>query len=284
MYGPALSEADLKSLLEESGVVTQEQIRLVDERARSEKESFVDALLWHGFVSDENLGRLLADHFQLPFVDLSQTSIADDVLRIIPELTARKRRAIAFAVSPDGLRVAMADPFDRETKDFLEKKTGVPVLISFATGRDIENALSRYRREPQKVFEEMLSADVARAGRGGDVSDPPIIHIVDTLLAYAYENRASDIHLEPRDEAFLVRFRVDGILHDVATLPLALHSQILSRLKVLAKLRTDASGRQVDGGARPRDGRCTCVDYSDDQRRKSGTTATFRSGAAVRTD
>ena len=241
-----LNQDELKSVLLDSGIVSEEQMRMAEERMR-EGGTLAEALLFYSFISDEELGRLLSDSLGLPFVSLRQAFISDEVLRIIPEIVAKKHRIIAFALDEGGLSVAMADPGDLEIRNFLEKKTGLPVKVSYTTEREIRNALSLYKKELQAAFQDILVSDIESAGEGAGESDPPIIRIVDTLVAYAYENRASDIHLEPREDEMLVRFRIDGVLHDIVKLPATLHPQVIARLKILSSLRTDEHQVPQDG-------------------------------------
>ena len=241
-----LNQDELKSVLLDSGIVSEEQMRMAEERMR-EGGTLAEALLFYSFISDEELGRLLSDSLGLPFVSLRQAFISDEVLRIIPEVVAKKHRIIAFALDEGGLSVAMADPGDLEIRNFLEKKTGLPVKVSYTTEREIRNALSLYKKELQAAFQDILVSDIESAGEGAGESDPPIIRIVDTLVAYAYENRASDIHLEPREDEMLVRFRIDGVLHDIVKLPATLHPQVIARLKILSSLRTDEHQVPQDG-------------------------------------
>lgn len=241
-----LNQDELKSVLLDSGIVSEEQMRMAEERMR-EGGTLAEALLFYSFISDEELGRLLSDSLGVPFVSLRQAFISDEVLRIIPEIVAKKHRIIAFALDEGGLSVAMADPGDLEIRNFLEKKTGLPVKVSYTTEREIRNALSLYKKELQAAFQDILVSDIESAGEGAGESDPPIIRIVDTLVAYAYENRASDIHLEPREDEMLVRFRIDGVLHDIVKLPATLHPQVIARLKILSSLRTDEHQVPQDG-------------------------------------
>lgn len=242
-----LAHDELKALLLESGIVKEKDLELAEERLKSEGGTFVQALLWYNLISDEELGKLLADSLSLPFVALEQQHIPREVLDIVPEVVARKHRVIAFAVSQDGLHIAMTDPSDLEIRNFLEKKSGHPVKVYLAMERDMENAFMLYREEVTEAFEDLILSDMKEAGSKSQETDPPIIRIVDTLLSYAYQNRASDIHLEPRDRDMLVRFRIDGVLHDIIKLPPELHPQIISRIKVLAKLRIDEHQTPQDG-------------------------------------
>lgn len=214
--------------------------------ARERQEQLSRILLAKDLISDEDLGKIVADLISVPFVRLSQTSIADEVLRIVPEVVSRSEKIIAFAKDKDGLKLAMNDPENREIVSFIEKKSGDKVKVYFATERDIEDALRLYKKELQKTFDELLAEQVEVA-KGEAAIEAPVAKIVDLLVEYAYENKASDIHIEPKEEESLVRFRIDGILHDVLRLPGNLHDQVVTRVKVLSRLRTDEHLSAQDG-------------------------------------
>ena len=243
-----LISEELKSLLCDAGVVTEDQIAQAEERSTSTGETLTQALLWYSFISDEELGRLIADHLKFPFTVVAEKNIPSEILQIVPEVVASSQWLMAFALDAKGLHVAMVDPNDLEMRSFLEKKSGLPLVVYFATQHDIKNALAFYRKEVSQAFGDIIDASIKEAekNKSGE-SDPPIIRIVDTLIVYAYQNRASDIHLEPRDKDMLVRFRIDGVLHDIVKLPPELHPQIISRIKILAKLRTDEHQTPQDG-------------------------------------
>ena len=243
-----LSHDELRTVLLEAGVVSEKDLELAEERFKSEGGSFSQALLWYNLIAEQEIGKLIADHLSLPFVFLGEKNIPESVLHIVPEIVARKQYLIAFAIDSVGLHVAMADPKNLEIRDFLEKKTGLFVKVYFSMPRDIENAFSLYTKEVAQAFDDIIRSDVEAAEEGENKeTDPPIIRIVDTLISYAYQNRASDIHIEPREDDMLVRFRIDGVLHDIVKFPVQLHPQIISRLKILAKLRTDEHQMPQDG-------------------------------------
>lgn len=243
-----LTHDELRALLLDTGIVEEKDLEMADERFRSEGGEFSQSVLWYNLVTDEELGRLVADMLQVPFVVLDQRTISEEILHIIPEVVAKKHHIIAFAVDEYGLHVAMTNPRDLEICNFLEKKTGVPVIAALASERDVENALSLYRKEVSQAFEDIILSHLKDVEHKKDSeNDPQIIRIVDTFISYAYQNRASDIHLEPREKDMLVRFRIDGVLHDIVKLPPELHPQIISRIKVLGKLRTDEHKIPQDG-------------------------------------
>jgi len=248
MKNEIFTSIQVKTLLLDAGVITEDQSIQAEERSKSTGETFEQSVLWYSFISDEELGRLLADALGVPFVVVSAKSILPEVLHIIPEVVARTHSVIAFDLDKEGLHIAMTDVNISKLRDFLEKKSGLPLIVSFATERDIKNALTFYRKEVSEAFDDILSTSIQEASKNkSGESDPPIIRIVDTLISYAYENRASDIHLEPRDKDMLVRFRIDGELHDIINLPPELHPQIISRIKILGKLRTDEHQTPQDG-------------------------------------
>lgn len=240
-----ISDQQLISLLLENHLVTPEKIKIAQELSQKEHILLVEAILQKDLVSDEPLGRLIADYLQIPFVTLAKLSISDEILNIVPEIVARHQKLIAFLKDQNGLNVAVADPSNREPVSFIEKKTGEKVNVYLATERDIVNALGNYKKDLQKALSELVKST---AGAGDSTAlEAPIAKIVDLLIEYAYQNKSSDIHIEPKEEGSLVRFRIDGVLHDVLSLPKAFQDQLITRIKVLSKLRTDEHLSAQDG-------------------------------------
>lgn len=244
-------DEELYSLLSEMQLVGKESLDAARARSKQEKTSLYESVLWYDFVSDEQLGRLAADFLRLPFVNLSQVSLDDDVVREIPEIVAKKQRILAFARNEEGLSVAVEDPSNIQIIDFLRRKTGFPVKTYLATKQDMTNALVSYQKNVAQAFDDIIAENLAQASNASDGSvELPIIKIVGSLISYAYQNRASDIHIESEEDRVRVRFRIDGILHDTVSLPIELHAQIVSRVKVMAKLRTDEHQMPQDGKIR----------------------------------
>ncbi len=142
----------------------------------------------------------------------------------------------------------MENPGNTAIVQFLQSKLGIPFIIYYATPRDIENSLALYLKDIGKAFEEIMQENLKQVtGKDKKPIEPPIIKIVETIVAYAYKNNASDIHFEPEEQVSLIRFRIDGILHDVIQLPIVIYPEIVRRIKVLAKLRTDETQAPQDG-------------------------------------
>lgn len=236
----------LYTALSELEVLDKNALESAYEEASRSKTSLGELLLSKDLISDENLGKLIADIFSVPFIQLSQVKIEDRVREIIPEEVAVKNSAITFALDERTLKLATTEPNDHELPRFLEQKTGKEVLVYYATPQDIWDALPGYKKNLQTSFDELLGMQLEEAGKGSG-GDKPIAKIFELLVEYAYTSKASDIHIEPQEKISLVRFRIDGVLHDVLELPKNLHSQILTRIKVLSKLRTDEHLTAQDG-------------------------------------
>ena len=244
-----VTDEELQKILLTVKVVDQKKINDILEYAKNSDISFRDALIEKDIITDENLGVLIADAKKIPFVVLSKISIPEEAFRIIPERLARKYKAIPFARDKTGVKVAMTDPSNVLIPEMIARKTGQKVYAYLSTERDIYNKLFLYRRDLQKTFDSLVSEQVRSTGKTSSI-EAPIAKIVQLIIQYAYQDRASDIHIEPEEKDTLVRFRVDGILHDVLFLPVKLHEQISTRIKVLSSLRTDEHMSPQDGKMR----------------------------------
>jgi len=241
-----ISPAKLKDLL-----VTPGHVPLPDfEVARLESEqghrSLWEVLLDRDLIRDGELAQLVAEAYDLRWLDLRREEIESRILGLIPELVARKRGVIAVARTSLGIKVGMIDPSDLTTIHFLEKRLGDRIIPFLITARDLEEALRQYRGSLKQEFEATLLR-LHDESRSKDDRNNDTIKLVDLLLRYGHQNKASDIHIEPYRQKVLVRFRIDGVMHDVLELPKDLSDVILTRLKILAKMRTDEHRAAQDG-------------------------------------
>ncbi len=241
-----ISDEQLKSLLIKDKLLEEKQLNDILEYVKNSNISLAEALTERDLLSDENIGLVTADFLHIPFIVLAKTAIAEDVYHIVPEKTARKYKIIAFARDQKGIKLAMADPRNKEIQEMIVKKTGDKVTSYYATERDIDNTFRIFRKDLQKAFDAMLAVSPKSDAAGGIST----AKIVDMIIDYAYQDKASDIHIEPEENNSLVRYRIDGILHDVLYLPKTLHDQVVTRIKVLSKLRTDEHYTAQDGKLR----------------------------------
>lgn len=239
----------IKFILEESGITSdgifpKKTLEQLFSEAEKKNRSLYDLIVERDILQDFYLGKILADGMGYQYITLSRTKILDEVLQIIPEIVAKKQKMVAFELGPDGLKLAMADPENIEIKEFVEKKVGVKVIPYFATDRDINNAITLYRKNVSKTLEDILQEVVTLKV---DIGEGVVVKLVDELLLSGNRNKSSDIHIEPYEKNTLIRFRIDGVLHEIATLPKKLHDQIISRIKILSKLKTDEHLSAQDG-------------------------------------
>lgn len=241
-----ITDEQLKQLILHVNLLDQKRLDAIVQSAKNSDSNLIDTLIEKDVVSDEQLGILIADYLKIPFTVLSKISIPEDVFRIIPEKIARKYKAIPFERDKNGVKLAMADPSNKLIIEMIEKKTGQPVIPHLTTERDVYNKLWIYKKDLQKDFDSLVEEQVKSAKSSKSI-DVPIAKIVDLIIQYSYQDRSSDVHIEPSEKNTLIRFRIDGVLHDVLTLPKELHDQIVTRIKVLSSLRTDEHQTPQDG-------------------------------------
>lgn len=242
----AISDEQLYTILKDNEYLSEAELKTIKQIAADEKISLIEAIIQKDFISDENLGKIIADFLKIPFIALSRVSINQNVLSIIPEDVARKQKIIAFAQEEKGIKIATSQPENTDLQKFISQKTGKPVEIYYATDKDLSDILRLYKKLLQEKFDDLLKDQLATVD-AAHMKDAPITKLVDLLIEYAYSNKASDVHIEPRATDSLTRFRIDGVLHDVLVLPKELHGQVITRIKVLSKLRTDEHLSAQDG-------------------------------------
>jgi type II secretory ATPase GspE/PulE/Tfp pilus assembly ATPase PilB-like protein len=243
-----LDDSKLKELVTTSKALSEDKIIKAEELAKSSDISLYSALSQKPYMEDSALGTLMADYYKLPFVPLVDIEIPDETLFLLPEEVARKNKVVVFSRSEEGTKITTAAPGQGVDylKVNLEKKTGKPVTIYFSTPRDLENALFMYAKNLQYIIEKLLAQGEVTTPYGVE-RDPPVEKIVDTMVETAFVQQASDIHIEPQDNVSLVRFRIDGILHDVIQIPESIHDRLVTRIKVMSGLRTDEHQAAQDG-------------------------------------
>src|SRR5258708_24726351 len=249
MYMAILSDEQLAAVIKENEYVTEKQLQTAKQIATNEKISLYEALIEKDYLTDENLGEVIADFLKLPFISLVKVSIPQETLITIPEELARKYLLLAFSEEKNTLKIATAHPENTEVFQFIAQKTGMAIKLHYATEKDLTKSFRFYKKQLQEKFDDLLKEQLQIVQKS-EIKDAPITKLVDLLIEYAYFNQASDVHIEPRADDSLTRFRIDGVLHDVLVLPKELHQQIIRRIKVLSKLRTDEYLSAQDGKMR----------------------------------
>ena len=250
----------LKAFLSDAGLITKEQFEATIIKAEKTKQKVGDVLVSEGLISEEELIKLEAYILGIPFVNLEKEAVQPEVLKIIPEPIARSHNVVAFRKKGNNLEVAMLDPEDLRTVEFIKKTTPFRILPRLTTPESIKNVLRQYQKTLEAEFGEIIKKEVGvikpikeeeiveeKAELQKIAEKLPVIRIVDTLLKHAILQRASDIHIEPLEKEVLVRYRIDGILREAMTLPKMISPGIVARIKVLSNLKLDEHRLPQDG-------------------------------------
>jgi type IV pilus assembly protein PilB len=251
----------LKSFLLDTGLINEKQFDDLLKKAQKNNKKIEDLLIAEGFISEEELIKLEAYILGIPFVNLEKEKIKSEILKIIPEPIARRHNIVAFRKKGDNLEVAMLDPVDLGTIEFIKKKEpGLKILPRLTTPASIKNALKQYQESLEFEFGEIIkkeSGEIKQIKEDTEVTEKeqlekaaeelPIIKIVDTLIKHAILQRASDIHIEPTEKEVIIRYRIDGILRDAMILPKQVSQGIVARIKVLSNLKLDEHRLPQDG-------------------------------------
>ncbi len=245
----------LKEILIKQGFVNSETFDSLETEAKRKRQNLTDVLVSQGIVNKEYLYLLFAKSLGVERVNLGTVKIDESILHSLSEDTAMRRRVIVFGKEPDGtFQVAMEDPTDLETIDFLQLRLGGPIKPYLATDEDLNRGFSLYEAKLTKDFKKIIEESIKESLRSkakGDLeeaaADLPVVAIVDNLLAYAYSSRASDIHFEVLDDIILIRYRVDGVLHEIIRMSKEIHPAVVARIKILSSLRVDEHTHPQDG-------------------------------------
>jgi len=247
-----LKTTELKNALVNSGRLSEDDFNKVRESAKQLNSTVGQVLIGKGLFSEDELGKYVAESYNVEYVDLGKEEIQPDVLLSIPKEIASEKNVIVFDKGRGVMKVAMSDPSDLETIDYLRKSTGYNIKVFYSFEDTINKTLRDYQKDIKQVFlniiEENAEKSKGETGRVEDVAKKvPVVKVLDTIMEYAVSEEASDIHIEPLEEEVLVRYRVDGQLRDVTTLPKELHQILVARVKILAELKIDEHRLPQDG-------------------------------------
>lgn len=249
-----ISDALVEKLLRKLGTVSDEQIAALREQEIAEKKPLQDLAIQANIINEQDLTKLYAKEIDVPFVDLEPSDQVRESMHELPERIARQYRAVLFETANDGSKlVAMEDPDDIQAINFLRKTLGQDVKVHTATASSIAHLLDEYHENIGNELTKVISAEEesqeeVEAVREEDVAeDSPIAQTVNLLIEYAVKAGASDIHIEPRENFVLVRYRVDGVLREANKLPKKVLGALVSRIKILSNLKIDERRAPQDG-------------------------------------
>ena len=246
----------LKEILFKEGLITEESFSDLSAEADRMKQDIDDILISRGIITSDYFYEILAKYFNVEKADLVTRKIDEEALKLLSENLARQKRAIVFGRENDGsLDVAMEDPSNLETIEFFKKNLKADIKPFLATHADLDKGFAAYGRrfteDFKKIVEENIKVSlVQKAGTIEEAASAvPIVSIIDSIIFYAASLRASDVHIEIFEEGILIRFRIDGVLHEIIRIPKEVHPAIIARLKLLSALK-------IDEHQKPQDGRC----------------------------
>jgi type IV pilus assembly protein PilB len=249
-----ISQDQLKNLLVGQNLIAPERFDELYQEAERKSQNLIDVLVSEKIVERNYLNDLIATALGVPRADLSSVKIDKDIVRLLAEGMARQRQVIVFGKERDGTYdVAMSDPSDLETREFLEQRLNGKIKPFLASSEDLDRGFSVYGYELgqdfKKIIEENVRASLISQSKDAReaAGDLPIVGIVDNILSYALASRASDIHIEILEESTLIRYRIDGILYQVMDITKAVHPGIIARIKLLAGLKIDEHFAPQDG-------------------------------------
>jgi type IV pilus assembly protein PilB len=255
-----VEDQQLKAFLLDSELISDEELEKAEKISKKEKKSLKEVLLRQNKIAEEDLARLEAYILGIPFINLEHEKIDSSVLQIIPEPIARNHNIVAFKKEKNNLEVAMLDPEDLGVIDFIRKKADLKILPRLTNRASIQHILKQYQKSLEAEFGSIIKKEAEKfplkikkeekiesKNLSKLAEDIPVIRIVETMLKHAILQHASDIHIEPMEKEVLIRYRIDGILHDAMTLPKQISSAIVARIKVLSNLKLDEHRLPQDG-------------------------------------
>jgi type IV pilus assembly protein PilB len=242
-------------VVEATGILSADKIAFVRDRART--GSFAQALVEEGLAEGASIARSFALRHNLPVVDIVEHGVSPEAAELIPLHVLERVRAIPYAIEGDKLLIAVSDPQNVQAIDELRLATRYQLEIGVATREDIEVEIRRLSRaaeafgaramfdEDEDLEEAEDDEDDLEADDG--ISDAPLVRLVNSLIFQAAEDGASDMHFEPQKDGIVVRFRIDGVLHEIQRIPKRMTAGVTTRLKVLAKLDIAERRKPQDG-------------------------------------
>lgn len=239
-------------ILVEEGLVSQSVLTAAKQESEQTKKPLFELLADKHIVDNEMLTHAIAQVSGIPYVNLTNSLISQQVLDLLPEDVAERFMAVPLAEVQNRLAVAMVDASNVQAVDYLSSRIERPLKVFMASEAGVRHVLDQYRTDLSTVDEaaEVSQQEAAKEDEGNIktiVQDSPISRALSTILEYAVKSRASDIHIEPLESALKIRVRVDGVLREIMQLPKAIEPALVSRIKILSNLKIDEHRVPQDG-------------------------------------
>lgn len=255
-----IDEKKLRNMLLDTNIVSMDDLARFDKEREKNPQTLSDFLLSSGKVKEGEVKRLEAYILGIPFIGLAKEKIAPEILSLIPEAIARKYNVIAYKKSDKNLEIALLDIDNLAAIDFIRKKTDLNIQPRMTDSESIKAVLNQYKKSLQMEFDSIIQKEISNIKKVDDdegdsnekdlqklAEDLPVVKIVDSIISHAINQGASDVHIEPGENELIVRYRIDGILHDAMSLPKEAGNAITARIKVLSNLKLDEKRLPQDG-------------------------------------
>ncbi len=254
--GPSLARREaLGGILLRMGLVNEAQLEQALEIQRRTRERLGRVLVGMGLITEEDLAKAIGIQWGYPYVSLSSAQVDPEVVRLVPQHLASRHKVLAFSRNGDKLVVALVDPLNLLALDDVRLVTGMDVEARITTEDELMQALNKYYRVGS-IFQEAVTVEEEAAVGEEEVSidrlremveEAPVVRLVNVILDQAIREGASDIHVEPHRNGLQVRYRIDGVLHDVLSPPKNLRAALTSRIKIMANLDIAERRKPQDG-------------------------------------
>lgn len=253
---PAPSITDkLLQLIKTKNLIPDDQLEDLKLKAINSGQPLEELLHQANLLSEIELVKLKAEALNIPFVEIGSRAIGIDVLRLVPEPVARRYNLVPFELRGQVLKLAMTDPLDIQAIKFVEQKSGkrieayfaLPSEIIAAIGQQYAQSVTAEVSEAVREISVVTPENIIEKAAYGTIREDPIPRIVSRLLEYGMKSRASDVHIEAKEQSTSVRYRIDGILHEKIVLPKKVHEGVVSRIKILAGMKIDERRIPQDG-------------------------------------
>ncbi|MBI3634162.1 MAG: type II/IV secretion system protein [Candidatus Yonathbacteria bacterium] len=251
-----ITEEKLKSIFLESGLVSEEDFLSAREESRRGGQSISNILIGSGKIPEDYFAELLSPYYGAPVVNLKKETIDVAVLELIPEIYAKAKNIALFAYDKEKetAKLAMLDPFDYDTIEYVRAKLGVWVFPYLTTFTSLRYGLKYYKKKIGVEFNQIISENIEQSlaiasedNLSKTATAVPIVTILDNIIDRAITLNTSDIHFEPLENELLVRFRIDGIMSEILSLPKAIDPILVARVKILGNLQIDEHRVPQDG-------------------------------------
>lgn len=252
---------DFTDLLLQRGIISLDQLGEAEKMSKTANMNVGDCLVKLEYATPEDVTQALAKFHKIPYFDLRQNRIADTVIELVPESVARENVVLPVEVDDNTLKIVLSDPFDLETIEKLRFILNRKIETALAPKQSILEAINQYYGQVEgesadSMLQEFTDTaidfteteeDTAGLGETMDESSPPVVRLVNLMIAEAVQLRASDIHIEPFEDRVRIRYRIDGVLVERDSPPRRMLAALISRIKILSKIDISERRRPTDG-------------------------------------